>query len=398
MSATPNRGVLRRYGLLPTNDMEHPYLPGRQETTPPLPVHATALLRQARDFVDGLASVGESWRGAHPFTVLRRGHRNVVVRARVAVDGSPTLVLKLAGDEADLADADLRHMLALSGLGVVPDVVAEHGEARGFAMVDAGDDTLTRVLEQGTPGEVQQGLARMARAYARLHVEGRALVARTEALRSGGLTRELGDWTDGLPRALEWLQLSDEDSRVRRALTRIVTAWYADRGALTLTHGDPAPSNVLFLPEGGEARLVDFEYGAARHPAYDLAAWDVLCPLPNDFVQGLTREYAAARAALGWPVSTDDDSYVAVVAYRALALLAWLPREARERDCPWVDAWSARQAVLSTLDRLAVRCTGDTALHTLAEAAREASARWRRTWPDVTEVLPPWPALRGALA
>ena len=184
----------------------------------------------------------------------------------------------------------------------------------------------------------------------------------------------------------------------RSALTRIVTAWYADRGALTLTHGDPAPSNVLFLPEGGEARLVDFEYGAARHPAYDLAAWDVLCPLPNEFVQGLTREYAAARAALGWPVSTDDDSYVAVVAYRALALLAWLPREARERDCPWVDAWSARQAVLSTLDRLAVRCTGDTALHTLAEAAREASARWRRSWPDVTEVLPPWPALRGALA
>ncbi|MBK6304685.1 MAG: hypothetical protein IPF47_02740 [Gemmatimonadetes bacterium] len=397
MSATPNRGVLRRYGLLPTNDMEHPYLPGRQETTPPLPVHATALLRQARDFVDGLASVGEAWRGAHPFTVLRRGHRNVVVRARVAVDGSPTLVLKLAGDEADLADTDLRHMLALSGLGVVPDVVAEHGEARGFAMVDAGDDTLTRVLEQGTPG-------RYSRAWP-------AWPARMPAFTWRGAPSSPG------PRRCAPVA-SPVNSATGPTDCRGPSNGCSCRTRIRACGGRSRASSPPGMPIAGPSRsrtsirrratcssfrraarpLVDFEYGAARHPAYDLAAWDVLCPLPNDFVQGLTREYAAARAALGWPVSTDDDSYVAVVAYRALALLAWLPREARERDCPWVDAWSARQAVLSTLDRLAVRCTGDTALHTLAEAAREASARWRRTWPDVTEVLPPWPALRGALA
>lgn len=373
--------------------MEQPFPPARHAPSHALPQHATALLRQARDLVDGISSAGEAWRGARPFTLLRRGDRNTVLRSRLPGEGAASLVFKLFGGEAELADADLRYMSALTGRGVVPDVVAELGDARGFAMVDAGDETLTCVLEQGSDREARAAIVRMAQAYARLHVEGRAMVARTEAMRDAVLTRELGAWTDGLARALEWLQLSDEDSRVRRALTRIVNAWYADREALTLTHGDPAPSNILFLPESGEARLVDFEYGAARHPAHDIAAWDVLCPLPNDFVQLLRDEYAAARSALGWPMTPHDHRYVSVVAYRALALLAWLPREAREQDRPWVDAWSARQAVLSTLDRLAERCAGDSELQRLAEAASESAIRWRREWPEIDTVLPRWPAL-----
>lgn len=372
--------------------MEQPFLPARQAPSHSLPQHASALLRQARDLVDGISSAGEAWRGARLFTLLRRGDRNTVLRSRLPGDGAERLVFKLFGSEAELADADLRYMSALTGRGVVPDVVADLGDARGYAMVDAGDETLTRVLEQGSVEEARAAIVRMAQAYARLHVEGRAMVARTEAMRDGVLTRELGTWTDGLARALEWLQLSDDDTRVRRALTRIVNAWYADREALTLTHGDPAPSNVLFLPESGEARLVDFEYGAARHPAHDIAAWDVLCPLPNDFVQLLRDEYAAARSALGWPMTPYDHRYVSVVAYRALALLAWLPREAREQDRPWVDSWSVRQAVLSTLDRLAQRCAGDSELQRLAEAASEAALRWRREWPEIENVLPPWPA------
>lgn len=378
--------------------MEQPFLPARQAPSHSLPQHATALLRQARDVVDGISSADDAWRGVRPFTLVRRGDRNTVLRTRVPEgDGTP-LVFKLLGGDAELADADLRYMSALTGRGVVPDVVADLGDARGFAMVDAGDETLSRVLEQRSAREAQAAIVQMAQVYARLHVEGRAMVARTQAMRDGVLTRELGTWTDGLARALEWLQLSDEDVRVRRALTRIVNAWYADREALTLTHGDPAPSNVLFLPESGEARLVDFEYGAARHPAHDIAAWDVLCPLPNDLVQLLRDEYAAARSALGWPMTPYDHRYASVVAYRALALLAWLPREARDQDRPWVDAWSARQAVLSTLDRLVLRCAGDSELQRLAEAASEAAIRWRKEWPEIEEVLPPWPALRGNTA
>jgi len=378
--------------------MEYPNSSGRMGPTDAIPALAESLLRDARRLLNGVPGPDEEWRGATRFTVLRRGDRNTVMRARVPGDddvdpaSARTLVLKLAGDDADLADADLRNMHALTGLGIVPDVVADGGEARGFAMRDAGDDTLTRRLMAESPAIARDGVVRMARAYARLHVEGRALMDRTASMRQAAMTRELGLWMDGLPRALAWLRIGAHDARVRRAMSRISAAWYAGREQLTLTHGDPAPGNVLFTRDG-EARLVDFEYAAPRLPAYDLTAWDVLCPLPNDLLQLLRAEYAAARGALGWPVAADGEAYDVVVAYRALALLAWLPPEGVERDRRWVDAWSVRQAVLSTLDRLADRCRANGELQRLAEAAAAAAAHWRGEWPTVTEVLPPWPAL-----
>lgn len=367
------------------------------------PARARALLRDARRLLDGASDDDDAWRSATPFAVLRRGDRNTVLRADIRAHGLDTgaagrsVVLKLAGNDPDLADADLRYMLALTGTGVVPDVIAELGDARGFAMLDAGEETLARRLERGSPVDVPGSMRRVAQVYARLHVEGRAPLDRTESMRSATMTRELGRWMDGLPHALAWMRLPSEDARVRRGMTRICQAWYAGRDAMTLTHGDPAPGNVLFLDDG-EARLVDFEYAAPRHPAYDVTAWDVLCPFPHDVVRGFREEYARARGALGWPVADGDGSYEAVIAYRALALLSWLPHSARKQDCAWVDQWSVRQAVLCTLDRLAARCMHDGELQRLAEAAADAAVAWRRAWPEVEEVLPSWPAFRAALA
>lgn len=380
--------------------MEYPNPPGHMRPTDALPARAEALLRDARRLLDGDARRDEEWRGTIPVVVLRRGDRNTVMRA-CAPDGEDapavggqSLVLKLAGDDAELADADLRHMQALTGMNIVPDVVAGSGEARGYVMRDAGDDTLTRRLTTGSAAGVQDGVARMARVYARLHVEGRALMERTESMRQAAMTHELGRWFDGLPQALAWLRLAPDDARVRRTMRHVSAAWHPGRAQLTLTHGDPAPGNVLFTPDG-EARLVDFEYGAARLPAYDLTAWDVLCPLPNDLLQLLHDEYARTRATIGWPVDPSGESYDAVVAYRALALLSWLPADGMEHDRRWVDDWSVRQAVLSTLDRLALRCMANGELQRLAEAAAAAAVHWRGAWPEVTAVLPPWPALAG---
>ncbi len=388
-------------GGLPIALMEPSYRSGDTQGPDAWRGQVQALLRTARALHDGPATPSEPWQRDVAFTVLRRGERNTVLRAVVhGPEGDARrVVLKLFGNDADLADADWRCMQALSGTSIVPDVVATLGDARGFAMEDVGDETLERVLARGTASDALQVVARMATAYARLHVEGRALVARTEAMRSSALTHELAAWTDGIPRALAWLRLSDDDSRVRRALSRVVHAWYAARDAVTLTQGDPAPGNVLLLADGS-VRLVDFEYGAARHPAHDLAAWDVICPLPNEAVQLLRAHYAADRAALGWPMveEEDDAAYAAACVHRALALLSWLPPGARDVDRPWVDSWSARQAVLSTLDRLAARARHDMELQRLAEAAEVAAAHWRSAWPELGEVLPPWPAFRGAIA
>jgi hypothetical protein len=391
------------WGDLPLVCMEHhPHSPGDTRAPDTWPVDVPALLRAARDMADGRVGATEAWRGEATFTILQRGERNTVLRAAFAVPGGETrrVVLKLFGDDGDLADADWCCMQALSGTGVVPDVVAESSDARGFAMADVGDETFERVLAEGSASDAMQVVARMASAYARLHVEGRALVARTEALRSSALTGELSRWMDGLPRALAWLQLTERDARVRRALARVMQVWYAGRDAVTLTQGDPAPGNVL-LHADGTVRLVDFEYAAARHPAFDLAAWDVICPLPNEAVQLFRAHYAEARAALGWPLAEGEDeaAYAAILTHQALALLSWLPTTAREHDVPWVASWSARQAVLGTLERLATRARADTALQPLADAADQAAASWRRAWPEVGEaLLPPWPAFRGAIA
>lgn len=380
--------------------MEHSYAPVTAGPGNALTLRAAALLRSARHCVDAATAESEGWRGTPAFTVVRSGDRNTVLRARVPNGGhaGTSLVFKLPVGDAERADADLRCMLALTGTGVVPDVVAELSDARGFAMQDAGDCTLEWALARGGERGVRAAVAAMARAYARLHVAGRSQARHHEGLRSAARTRELGDWTDGLPRAFAWLHLADGDARVRRALTRIVAAWYADRDTLTLTHGDPAPGNVLLVGASGEARLVDFEYGAVRHPAYDLTAWDVLCPLPNDLVQHLRHAYVSERARLGWPVPAAHVGYEAILAYRALAMLAWFPPAARERDGDWVAPWTVRQAVLSTLDRLGERGADDPHLRGLAEAALTAAAHWRREWPEIVDVLPRWSSLRNAVA
>lgn len=358
-----------------------------------------SLTQAARALIAVHAQRNRAWRGGAQLHVLRRGDRNMVFRA-VAADGSgaaPTLIVKIAVGDPALAESDVRCMQSLTGTGVVPDVVLESEVQRGYLVTDAGDDTLQRVLEEGTAGDVTDAVHRMARVYARLHVEGRSLVGKTEALRESELTRELVPWMDGIEHALSWLRLDAGDARCRRALARITSAWYASRRILTLTHGDPAPSNVLLTPDG-EARLVDFEYGSPRHPSYDLSVWDSLCPLPLELVDAHLETYAAARAELGWPVDESEASdYASLVAYRALAMLSWLPQSARSTDESWVETWSVRHAVIAVLERLAVRGAVDADIAPLAERAQENAQRWRARWPEVGEALPSWPALRGEL-
>ncbi len=59
---------------------------------------------------------------------------------------------------------------------------------------------------------------------------------------------------------------------------------YAHPAKASLTQGDPAPSNVVFTTDG-QARLVDFEYGAQRHVLADLVQWWIRCPLPEPWFE-----------------------------------------------------------------------------------------------------------------
>src|SRR5436190_1655680 len=76
------------------------------------------------------------------------------------------------------------------------------------------------------------------------------------------------------------------DAQIQSRLSGAMTGSNAWR---TFTHGDPAPTNCL--TRGGTAVLVDFEFGGFRHALYDLTAWYILCPLPEELVEEMSDGY-----------------------------------------------------------------------------------------------------------
>jgi hypothetical protein len=149
-------------------------------------------------------------------------------------------------------------------------------------------------------------------------------------------------------------------------------------------------------------RLVDFEYGAYRHALYDVTAWDVLCPLPEDLVT-LVRETHRVALAATWPAAHDEaryhEAWAALASFRALALLNWIPAGSLEADRPWVEDWSARQAVLAALFRLWRNASTVLSLAALGRAAERAFHALAARWPEIgaekgeAAFLPHWPAL-----
>ncbi len=122
---------------------------------------------------------------------------------------------------------------------------------------------------------------------------------------------------------------------------------YAHPPKASLTQGDPAPSNVVLTPNG-QARLVDFEYGAQRHVLADLAQWWIRCPLPERWFEAMVDEVRAALIAARIYADADefDDDLAHIATYAALYMFTWLPiGPALSTDPAWVGAWRVRQAL-----------------------------------------------------
>ena len=128
---------------------------------------------------------------------------------------------------------------------------------------------------------------------------------------------------------------------------------YAHPPKASLTQGDPAPSNVVFTPEG-QARLIDFEYGAQRHVLADLAQWWIRCPLPEPWFEAIVDEVRAALIAAQIYRDADefDDDLAHIASIRcALHVHMAADRTALGDDPAWVGAWRVRQALLSSSSR-----------------------------------------------
>jgi len=183
---------------------------------------------------------------------------------------------------------------------------------------------------------------------------------------------------------------------VAAAVAAVLDRW-AYPSKASLTQGDPAPSNVVFLPDG-QGRLVDFEYGAQRHVLADLVQWWIRCPLPERWFESVVDEVRAAFVgnAIYADAEAFDDDLAYVATYAALYMFTWLPIDQTIADDPaWVGAWRARHALLSSSSRGMRAARSAPHLLPLAEWLDALNSALMRAWPASGDGAPDWNALVG---
>ncbi|HEX2184109.1 MAG TPA: hypothetical protein VHN78_01215 [Chloroflexota bacterium] len=361
-----------------------------------------------------------------PRLVADRG-RNIVIRCRVggqgaALAGISSVVLKIIRPETSLGFTDWASLAFLARLpgaqGLAPRLYGGDLRHRCFVVEDLGpSSSLEDVLRGRDRLALRRALRALARQYARLHAAsqgqeatfGQACLER-QVSPEPARHEEARRWLHGLGHVRAWFRtaggtLPDGFEPACAA----VAATYADPGPwLGFTHGDPAPTNNHL--RGGAVRLLDFEYGAFRHALYDLTAWAVLCPLPEALVQEMKRVYGdelarcatsadqrPARRPAPPPVSQAAayrQAWGTLVAYRALAMVSWLPTDILVADRSWVDTWGMRAALLTAMLRLARATAALPELAPIARAAHSLAGVLQRRWPGMGEALPAWPVLQ----
>lgn len=143
------------------------------------------------------------------------------------------------------------------------------------------------------------------------------------------------------------------------ALIEMVARAHVEPGPLVaLTHGDQAPTNVLY--GGGRARLIDFEFAAVRPMLYDLATWATLCPLDERVVAEMLARYRAlaTREIPAAGTAEFEGNWGLTCAFRALSMATWSGPELVDANAPWGRGWSARSALAIALGRAATATSG----------------------------------------
>ncbi|MGH2350545.1 MAG: phosphotransferase family protein, partial [Chloroflexota bacterium] len=356
--------------------------------------------------------------------LVRDGGRNVVVRCRLEtpVAGVASVVVKQMKDGTTLGFTDWMCLRYLSGTpgtaGLVPRFYGGDVQRRLFVMEDLGDSrSLQDVLMGADQHVAERACIVLAVQYARLHAATMETERQFKRVRRDvpeatvpGRHQEAQRWLAGLTPVRQWLAAAGcaVPAGFDVACGQVAHA-YAEPGPfLAFTHGDPAPTNNHLLqspksevpsPKSGESdlglglsddvRLLDFEYGGFRHALYDLTAWHVLCPLPEPLVQAMSRAYRAALSK-SCPAARDDQAYDSawsmMCAYRALAMLSWIPCSVLDENRSWVDEWTAREAVRSAIRRLREATDRQPGLAPLAETAGHLEQRLLLRWPELRGV------------
>lgn len=273
--------------------------------------------------------------------------------------------------------------------------------ARLFVMEDLGETSnLTDALGQGDPSTFKQTLRRLATQMARLVGETRGYQNRFENIRAvlpgyRSLSRraEGQRWLAGRKKLGQWFEALRVEAPVgfERSFHYVAAAYLAPGPWLAFSHGDPAPTNNHIT--GTNVYLIDFEYGAFRHALYDLSGWNTLCPLPKTWVQIMLdcfqHQLTTWVPELG-EEKTFKDAWGMICAYRALAMMTWLPLTILTVDRPWVGNWSMREALVSTIIRLHDATIEVSTLAALAKLSETLLQILQRRWPDIGDGSLKW--------
>jgi hypothetical protein len=346
---------------------------------------------------------------------IKDGSRCEVFRCAVSVpsSGIASVIIKRKKPvpEAERAYTDWASLSFLSQLpgtrGIAPRFYGGDPVEGIYAIEDLGGSrSLEDVLTGRDPAALRKTLRALAIQTARLHAQtmGReeefARICRSlpdtgvpgrrqEAERWLGSRTKLYDWLGALRcRLPSGFEVSLEQ----------ITHLFAEPGPfLAFTHGDPAPTNNHVA--GDDVRLLDFEFGGFRHALYDLTAWYVLCPLPEGLVEEMSQAYRAELATTCSAAADDTlyrEAWAHLCAYRALAIMTWLPCDLLDKDRPWAGDWSGRGAALAAVSRLRLAAADVEGLAPVTEAATLLREALRARWPDLGDGLPPWPVLHSA--
>lgn len=343
--------------------------------------------------------------------IIKDSMRNLVFRCEVdSVDMQipQTVIVKMILHTANCGYTDWASLdyLKRSGLhGLAPEYYCGDQEAGFFIMEDLGkQQSLDHILRETNFQEVKQSLISLAKQTAKLHADtmgqNRGYQSIRNLLPESGLPirkEQAKSWEAGLAKVWRWFEVVDLNPRngLQECLDRINHLYLEPGPYLSFTHGDMAPSNNLFLPDR-KAFLIDFEYGGDRHALYDLTAWNILCPLPDELIGTMTSVYQQELFKHS-PITLDEElfhqGYAYISAWRALAMLSWIPCEILEENRSWVEDWTMRQAVLATLHRLNRSCLKEVELTPLLEMTRLLEEELVQRWHSFDTIFPEWPSL-----
>ena len=88
------------------------------------------------------------------------------------------------------------------------------------------------------------------------------------------------------------------------------------------------------------------------------------------------------------------EASAALCAYRAFAMLTWIPTTVLASNQPWMGDWTMRQAMLTALNRADQASCAVRPLQPIAAAAARLAKALKSRWPEPFSELPDWPALR----